>query len=205
MKINLTQNKFTELLRRGYSLDIIYILMLIDAGVDVASLISNNVKIAMLYQTLLRKALITSENVVTISGKDILSFMNTSDRERLIRTKPQNTAFETWWETYPKNTDFEYKGRKFTGDRSLKQGRDACRIKFEGILNEGKYSAEDLINALKAEILRKKEESIKTRTNKMQFMQNSLTYLNNRTFEAFIGQTFTENNNEEEPSIEHEI
>jgi hypothetical protein len=36
------------------------------------------------------------------------------------------------------------------------------------------------------EILQKKENSIKTATNKMSFMQNSLTYLNQRTFEPFI-------------------
>lgn len=43
-----------------------------------------------------------------------------------------------------------------------------------------------MISALEYEVLQKKENSIKTKTNKLSFMQNSLTYLNQCTFEPFI-------------------
>ena len=45
---------------------------------------------------------------------------------------------------------------------------------------------QDLLEAIKYEVLQKKENSVKTGVNKMTFMQNSLTYLNQRTFEPFI-------------------
>ena len=53
-------------------------------------------------------------------------------------------------------------------------------------MNEGEYTAEDLIAALEYELKQKKENSIKTKSNKLSFMQNSFTYLNQRTFEPFI-------------------
>jgi hypothetical protein len=54
------------------------------------------------------------------------------------------------------------------------------------ILDEGEYTIKELIDALEFEVNQKVNNSIKTNTNKMSFMQNSLTYLNQRTFEPFI-------------------
>ena len=53
-------------------------------------------------------------------------------------------------------------------------------------MNEGDYTAEQLIEALKIEISQKVNMSMKTKQNRLTYMQNSLTYLNQRTFEAFI-------------------
>jgi hypothetical protein len=66
-------------------------------------------------------------------------------------------------------------------------------------LSEGEYTADDLVAALEFEVLQKKENSVKTGTNKMTYMQNSMTYLNQRTFEPFIelvkeGMTVVETN-----------
>jgi hypothetical protein len=43
-----------------------------------------------------------------------------------------------------------------------------------------------MIAALEYEVLQKKENSVKVKTNKLTYMQNSLTYLNQRSFEPFI-------------------
>jgi hypothetical protein len=43
-----------------------------------------------------------------------------------------------------------------------------------------------MIAALAYEVLQKKENSVKGKVNKLTYMQNSLTYLNQRTFEPFI-------------------
>ena len=51
---------------------------------------------------------------------------------------------------------------------------------------EGEYTAAQLIAALNYEVLQKKESSLATGTNRMTFMQNSVTYLNQRAFEAYI-------------------
>jgi hypothetical protein len=42
------------------------------------------------------------------------------------------------------------------------------------------------MGALNFEVLQKKNNSLKDKENKITFMQNSLTYLNQRTFEPFI-------------------
>ena len=54
------------------------------------------------------------------------------------------------------------------------------------ILNEGDYTPQQLIAALKFEIEQKVLESMRRGNNRLTYMQNSLTYLNQRTFEAFI-------------------
>jgi hypothetical protein len=59
-------------------------------------------------------------------------------------------------------------------------------VKYNSTLGEGDYTAKELMAALEYEILQKKENSIKTKTNRLTFMQNSLTYLNQRSFEPFI-------------------
>ena len=43
-----------------------------------------------------------------------------------------------------------------------------------------------MLEALNFDVLQKKENSVKMKTNKLTYMQNSLTYLNQRTFEPFI-------------------
>jgi len=43
-----------------------------------------------------------------------------------------------------------------------------------------------MVEALKYDVMSKKEASIKEGTNKLKYMQNSLTYLNQRSFEGFI-------------------
>jgi hypothetical protein len=59
-------------------------------------------------------------------------------------------------------------------------------LKFDKILEEGEYTAKDLIDSLNLDVLQKKENSVKTGTNRLTYMQNSLTYLNQRSFEPFI-------------------
>jgi hypothetical protein len=51
---------------------------------------------------------------------------------------------------------------------------------------EGDYTADDLIKALEYDVKQKRNASVLSKTNKITYMQNSLTYLNQRTFEPFI-------------------
>ena len=64
--------------------------------------------------------------------------------------------------------------------------KEDCKVKFNNVLSEGEYTAGELIAALQYEVLQKKENSLKTKVNRLTFMQNSLTYLNQRSFEPFI-------------------
>jgi CRISPR/Cas system CSM-associated protein Csm2 small subunit len=173
-------------MKRGYSLDMVYILKLIEEEADLTSLYEESERASNIHTTMVRKALITNDDRITTIGKDLIEFISSTKRGRIEKKKSDIEGFEEWWKTYPGTDTFEYKGKKFIGSRSLRQNKDMCRIKFEKIMIEGDYTAQQLIEALKYEILQKKEASSKTSVNKLAYMQNSLTYLNQRTFEPFM-------------------
>ena len=187
MKLNVTPEQFEELIKRGYNLDVIFLLKLIDDRFDVSPLCDVSMKIGSVYHSLIRKGLITPDDEkITTLGRDLLDFMNTKSSGRIIKRKPASTDFEEWWKAYPGTDSFEYKGKKFTGTRAIRKGKDECRLKFDKIILEGEYTAAQLIAALEYEVLQKKEASVATNSNRMTFMQNSVTYLNQRAFEPYI-------------------
>ena len=59
MNLKLTPYHFEELIKKSYSLDLIFLLKLVEEQYDIASLKEASVKIAALHQTLVRKGLIT--------------------------------------------------------------------------------------------------------------------------------------------------
>jgi hypothetical protein len=155
-------------------------------------------KVASVYQSLIRKALITKDDEkLTVLGRDLLVFMDTKMDTKIIRRRPATTDFEEWWKTYPGTDSFEYKGKTFKGTRALRLHKDDCRLKFDKILLEGEYTAAQLIAALNFEVTQKKETSVEHNENRLKFMQGSSVYLNQRAFEPFIellndGATITE-------------
>jgi hypothetical protein len=160
---------------------------LIDDRFDVSPLCDGSMKIASVYHSLIRKALITPDDEkITTLGRDLLDFMNAKSTGRIVRRKPASTDFEEWWKAYPGTDAFEYKGKSFKGTRALRLYKDDCRLKFDKIILEGDYTAVQLIAALNYEIIQKKENSISTNSNRLTFMQGSAVYLNQRSYEPFI-------------------
>ena len=187
MKLTIHPEKFLEIIKKSYSLDIIYLLKLIEQNYDVSELCKENVKINVLYNTLIRKGLITeTEDKLTILGTELLEFIESKSSTKFKKKKFGNDGFDSWWEAYPGTDKFEYKGRSFPATRALSVSKDECRTKFNKILLEGNYTSEQLIKALKYDVQSKKDNSISTGTNNLTFMQNSLTYLNKKTYEPFI-------------------
>lgn len=186
MNLKITFKKYETLIQRGFTLDMIYLLKMIQEEFDVKTLCQDTPKLCLLCQALLRKQLITNEYKLTIEGKELLVFFDTSSRETIVRIKQDDDLFESWWKTYPGTDTFTHKTVSFSGSRGLRVNKEECKIKFDKILGEGEYTADVMIAALQFDILQKKENSIKTKSNKMSYMQNSLTYLNQRTFEPFI-------------------
>lgn len=187
MKLSVTPEQFEELIKKGYNLDVIFLLKLIDEQYDISPLCEGSMKISSVYQSLVRKALITKDDEkLTLVGKDLLEFMNVKSTGKLIRRKPATTDFEEWWKNYPGTDSFEYKGKSFKGTRALRLHKDDCRLKFDKILLEGEYTAQQLIAALNFEVTQKKETSVSENSNRLKFMQGSSVYLNQRAFEAFI-------------------
>jgi len=164
-----------------------FLLKMIHEQSDVSELVAESAKIAALYQSLKRKGLITeSEDKITTMGTELLVFLETKDPGKIVKKKVDTSIFEEWWKAFPGTDTFTHKGKAFSGSRSMRVSKDDCRIKFDKILLEGEYTAQDLIEALKFDVLQKKEASVDQGKNKLTYMQNSLTYLNQRSYEPFI-------------------
>jgi len=186
---NLKFSHFSSIQRRGYSLDMIFLLnLIVEEQPDIERLCSEIPKIEAIYQGIQRKGLITEEGKLTLPGKELMAFLKTEENEssELVKKKPNEDDFNSWWKAYPGTDTFTHKNKSFSGSRNLRAKKDECKIKFDKIIEEGEYTVAELIEAVKHEVLQKKENSVATSINKMTFMQNSLTYLNQRTFEPFI-------------------
>lgn len=186
MNLKITPYHFEELIKKSYSLDVIYLLKLIEQQMDVQPLCEGSMKIAALYQTLIRKGLVSDSDKITTQGEELLRFIDSKEETKIVKRKPATSEFEEWWKAYPGTDTFTHKSKRFSGNRGLRQNKDECRLKFDKILLEGEYTAAQLIEALKFDVEQKKENSVKLNTNKLTYMQNSLTYLNQRSYEPFI-------------------
>jgi hypothetical protein len=186
--IKLTKEHFKELLAKGYSLDQIFVLMLIKEGNDINQISADfdSMKFEALYQGLIRKALITEAGLLTLNGQELLDFMSTKIAVKIVKKKPTTKDFDAWWNAYPASDHFEYKGRIFTGSRSMRVQKDKCMLKFNSIINEGEFTASQIIDATKFLVNLKKENSFIKKSNELTYLNNSYTFINERMFAPFI-------------------
>lgn len=184
IELKLTPSHFEELIKKGYSLDHLFLIKMCEAGYDLTEFSLKGPKYNNLISAILRKGLV-SDNKPTKEATELLEFLS-SRLTKMPKKKTEDEWFTPWWRAYPATDTFTYKGKKFVGSRALRAGKDDCRAKLYKIITEGEYTIETLIAALEYEVLQKKEKSIKENANKLTFMQNSLTYLNQRSFEPFI-------------------
>ena len=202
MKLHISPKIFKEIIKKSYNLDSVYLLKLIEDGQDIVPLYEDSMKISSLYQGLIRKGLISRDDEkITIEGKDLLDFISSNDdtpSPKMIKRKPVVTEFEEWWKNYPSTDSFTYKHKTFKGSRSLRRAKNDCKAKFKAILNEGDYTAQKLIDSLKYEVNVKVERSLREGKNLMSYMQGSVPYLNQRTFEGFIELMESEKDNPEQ-------
>jgi hypothetical protein len=185
---NLTIEGFKQLQTYGIDLNHLFVLECFLEGTDITKHISSS-KIAAWKQNLYRKSLITEKGEVTTLGKELIEALKSAKSPREVVRKVRkeaDDAFELWWKTYPATDLFTFQGKTFSGSRGLKQKKEECRKKFDEIILEGDYDADKLIEALKREINLKMIQSVRDNENKLKYMQNTATYLNQRTFENFI-------------------
>lgn len=187
MNIKVTPYHFEQLVKDGYTLDMIFLLKLIEEEFDITTLCEGDKKTEVLFQTLRRKGLISDKQRLTLLGKNLLEFMNTRAKTTKIVKKTETFAeFERWWAAYPGTDIFVHKGKSFTGGRTLRVHKDDCQVKLNTILAEGEYTIDQLVAALEYEVKQKKENSFKTGTNRLTYMQSSNTYLTQRSFQNYI-------------------
>lgn len=185
MNIKITFSHFESILTSGYNLDMLFFIMLVEEGLDVEEMLTNP-KMKLMHQTVRRKGLLSEANKVTILGKELINILKEEKVTKIPKRVKKDSDFDKWWGVYPGTDTFTYKSQSFTGTRGMRVKKEECKVKYNSILAEGDYTANELLAALEYEILQKKENSIKTKTNRLTFMQNSLTYLNQRSFEPFI-------------------
>ena len=185
IELKLSGFQFSEIIKKGYDLNMIFLLKLLLNGEDVMS----NVKIDSIKATMVRKGLIKEDSFdLTVEGKELLEWLSEEEKDVKItkkRTK-KNEPFDLWWEEYPISDTFTYKGKSFKGTRALRVKKEDCRVKIATILNSGEYTIEELIQALKLEKEQKAENSYKTGVNKMTYFQGSSTYLHQNTYDSYV-------------------
>lgn len=182
----MNQNQFIELVKKGYSLDHVYVLEFINKSGDVYELFNASARFLILKQSMIRKGLITDEFKLTTLGKEVLKLSQDATKLKIVKKTSDLKEFDSWWSIFPGTDTFTYKNKTFSGSRSLRINKPNCRIKFDQILFEGTYTAKQIIDATLLDVNQKKEASYVNKTNKLSFLQNSLTYLNQRSFEPFI-------------------
>lgn len=186
---NLTIEGFWQLQSNGVDLNNLYVLELLNKGIDISKNV-NVAKVKAWRQNLYRKSLLTEDGEVTTLGKELLTSLISPDSSpRDVIKKAMSSAddaFDKWWKIYPTTDVLIYLNKSFPGSRGLRQKKEECRKKFGDILLEGTYTADEMIAALKVELMMKMNQSVRDNENKMKYMQNSLTYLNQRTFENFV-------------------
>lgn len=189
LKVELTIEKFLDLHRNNVSIDHIYLLKYYEQCPGIV--LPENERVQAAIQFLQRKSFLTEKLEITVSGKALIegSFFKESSyvfsKLKEVRSNIEED-FEAWWNEYPNSDRFEHKGKKFEGHRIFKVKKEFCKKLFIKIINEGKYTAEDLIRSLRFEIKLKKDESVRKSDNVLRFLRNTHTYLTNATFESFV-------------------
>lgn len=185
--IALSKAQLENLLAVGMDVNCLFLLQAFENGEDIA-FESGNLKMLSWRQTLLRKGYITEKRDISLSGREFLKAIREGEDVKVAKKQKlkEDSDFERWWKAYPGTDTFMIGMRTFKGNRSLKTKKDECQVKFEKIINEGEFTAQQLIDALELEVEQKKEASAMEGKNKLSYLQNSLTYLNNRTFEPFV-------------------
>jgi len=137
----------------------------------------------IIYDLLQNKKLVkvTTEKIV-LREKGIILMETIVDFSKSAKTaskKPILTDFDEFWDVYP-STD---KHSIYFKTRNLKSNKMGCRKKYKELLKEGVLHR-DILRALKHEIIERKKSN--SEDNKLTFMKNSFTWLNQREFDIIL-------------------
>lgn len=186
MKLDITIDHYQALIKKGFSLDILHMVNFIHEGLDVHAACESSVKIKTIYNTMTRKGLITDDGKLTSLSVELLDFVSKKTNKVFEKKKTDVTEFEKWWSIFPSTDYFTEGGKKFTGGRGLRVNKQRCKLEFDKIVSEGEISAEQIISGTTFDVWQRKKNSVKKNENQITYMQNSLTYLNQKSFEPFM-------------------
>lgn len=187
MKLDITDAHYIELHKKGYTIDMVLILKWLNQGLSVEHIREGSKKIDVIYKTMVRKGLITQEGKVTKIGSEILVFISLKTNKTFLKPKVEKGDFDKWWEIFPGNDKFTVRGRNFGPTRALKTKKEGCRLLFNAMVLQEEFTADQIIDATEYDINLKKERSWKKNSNQLKYLQNSHTYLYQKTFSGFVG------------------
>lgn len=185
---NVTIEGFKDLQEAGLDMNTLFILECFSEGTDITKHIQSS-KIEAWKQNLIRNDYISDGFILTKKGTEVLSSLKRGRlpaQEAKIKEQEAKSAFDIWWAAYPPTDNFIHEGKRFSGSRGFRVKKDECKKKFLKIVESGEHTAEEMVEALKVEVSMKKEASIRDGANKLSYMNNSLTYLNQCVYENFI-------------------
>lgn len=186
MKLDITDAHFLELIKKGYSTDMVLLLSWINKNLSIEHITNGSVKAKAIYTAMVRKGLVSEEGKITKIGIDILDFISKKTNKKFEKTKVESTEFDKWWSIFPSNDRFKIKGRSFGPTRTFKAKKEDCRLRFNKMILDGEFTAQQIIDATEYDINLKKELSFKKNSNQLKFLQNSSTYLYQKTFSGFV-------------------
>lgn len=124
---------------------------------------------------------------------------------RPTREKKKNVEyseeFEKWWCTFPSSVNFQFKGRRFTGTRMLRDDKEKTFKAYEDVKKRISIDDEQMLHCLKVEIEMRKVASYEHRDpkyNDFQYMKASIAYLNSGRFKYYLTEELKEISDETE-------
>lgn len=143
--------------------------------------------IELVYAYLKRKEYVNSSLSVTEEGDRIYKYVFKDSKKR--KNKNIDDYFDTWWVTYPSNTSWVEPGtnKKWANSRILRsRGNDCSYLYYKFLEDNPSITHEDMLSAIDYMVYNAKEATIlinrglpeNRRHNKMDFLKNSHTFLN---------------------------
>lgn len=189
---NFSEGKFKALIKKGLTLDTLYVLEKIRQHVDIQESFKE-ARITSLLQTLERKGYY-SEGNITDAGEELYQSLITEEEEvKVKKLESKESEWEEFLSYYPPNNRFIWRGRSFDGDRGIKNNTKKGKEYFTQIVNNG-ISCKSLWKAVVAEAIAKMEKSYKSGENQMKYFINTESYLYQKRYMNFIeeGKELTE-------------
>lgn len=190
---SISTEEFISLSKNGIDLNILYVLSLYNEGINI--LRENNSSKLMAWRiSLIRKGYLLEDNSVTALGLALLNgdvVEGVKEVRAKIRQKKENLfeGFNAFWSLFPATDRVE---GKFPMTRGLRTDKNKCQEIFNAIVAEGEYTGKQIVEAMHFDVENRKRNSLKTGKNSLTFLQNSATYLRQKSFEPFIGEKLEE-------------
>ena len=180
---NIIQKALARLIDLRLDINALFVIHLLLKGLDPIRI--GHPKVGSWMQNLKRRGFVSKDrDEVTLAGK-LLYRMIKEDKDEELFVKV-DASFDEWWKVYPATDMFEHRGKQFTGGQKKNLKKAQCKLIFERYVNEGKFTAEEIIEGTRYHMEVVKDLSIQKRDNQMRFVPNSLRYLNELVFEPYV-------------------